>query len=234
MVEAAHRTTIRLNGADLEPDLSGALFWRARNTLIVADLHFEKGSALASRGQLLPPYDTRSTLKKLNEALHRTEAARVISLGDSFHDGDAGARLPNEDRAALIDLTNRVEWIWVAGNHDPEPPPDLGGTIVEEFTDGPLLFRHEASNRPSAGEVSGHFHPKATVKTRMSRVSARCFVSDGRRLILPSFGAFTGGLNVRDPAIEQHFPQGFNIWLLGRSGIHRFPKSATLGRSTKG
>jgi len=234
MVEAVPQTTIRLNGADLEPDLSGALFWRARNTLIVADLHFEKGSALASRGQLLPPYDTRSTLKKLTAVLRRTAAARVISLGDSFHDGDAGARLPAEDRAALIDVTNRVDWIWVAGNHDPEPPPDLGGAIVEEFTDGPLLFRHEATHRPASGEISGHFHPKATVKTRMQRVSARCFVSDGRRMILPSFGAFTGGLNVRDPAIERHFPHGFNIWLLGRTGIHRFPKSAAQGRSAKG
>lgn len=220
------QNAIRLNGADLFPDLSGALFWRDRHTLIVADLHFEKGSALAARGQLLPPYDTRVTLRRLAEVLQRTRAKRVISLGDSFHDVDAGARLSERDRKVLIDMTNRVDWIWVCGNHDPDPPADLGGTIVEEITDGPLLFRHEASARAAAGEISGHFHPKAIVKTRMRPVSARCFVSDGRRMILPSFGAFTGGLNVRDPAIDRHFPQGYNIWLLGRTGVHRFPKSA--------
>ena len=231
MTYTAQQSAIRLNGTDLVPDLSGALFWRDRNTLIVADLHFEKGSALASRGQLLPPYDTRTTLKRLTEVLRRTKAERVISLGDSFHDGDAGARLTAQDRAALVDITDGVDWVWVSGNHDPDPPADLGGAIVAELTDGPLLFRHEATDRPAAGEISGHFHPKATVKTRMRRVSARCFVSDGRRIILPSFGAFTGGLNVRDPAIDRHFPQGYNIWLLGRTGVHRFPKSAAEART---
>lgn len=226
MMRASPQTAIRLNGTDLVPDVSGALFWRDRRTLIVADLHFEKGSAFAARGQLLPPYDTRTTLKRLSEVLRRTKATRVISLGDSFHDIDAGARLPEPDRAALIAVTNRVEWVWVSGNHDPEPPADLGGVIVEELTDGPLHFRHEATERPVSGEISGHFHPKATVKTRMRSISARCFVSDGRRMILPSFGAYTGGLNVRDPAIDRHFPQGYNIWLLGRTGVHRFPRSA--------
>lgn len=220
------QTEIRLNGAALTPDHSGAVFWRDRNTLIVADLHFEKGSALAARGQLLPPYDTRTTLRRLNDVLSRTKAARVISLGDSFHDGDAGRRLHDEDRTALTEITNRVEWIWVTGNHDPDPPADLGGEIVTELTEGPLLFRHEAENRQASGEISGHYHPKATVKTRMRRISAPCFVSDGRRMILPSFGAFTGGLNVRDAAIEGHFPKGYNVWLLGQSGVHRFPRSA--------
>jgi DNA ligase-associated metallophosphoesterase len=231
MGHTVKQTSIRLNGAELFPDVSGALYWRDRLTLIVADLHLEKGSAFAARGQLLPPYDTRTTLKRLADVLRRTKATRVISLGDSFHDMEAGGRLPEQDRAALVAVTNCIDWVWVSGNHDPEPPADLGGMIVEDLTEGPLHFRHEATNRPVAGEISGHFHPKATVMTRMRAISARCFVSDGQRMILPSFGAFTGGLNVRDPAIDRHFPRGYDIWLLGRSGVHRFPKSAAQIRT---
>lgn len=219
--------TVRINGVALETDPLGVCLWRERRTLIVADLHFEKGSSLARRGHLLPPFDTRATLKTLERAIERHGPERVICLGDSFDDTGGASRLDRADRDHLGRLMADRDWIWITGNHDPDVPADLGGRIVPELVDGPLVFRHEATaNRITAGEISGHFHPKARIRTRARAISARCFVSDGRRLILPSFGAYTGGLAVTDPAITVLFPDGFNIWLLGRDRIHAFPGSA--------
>ncbi len=218
---------LRLNGADLLADRSGALFWPARKTLIVADLHLEKGSAFAERGQLLPPYDTAATLERLEDVVTRHRPERVIALGDSFHDKRAAARLAPRDGDRLRTLTAALDWTWVCGNHDPAPPEDWGGTAVDEVVAGPLQFRHEAeAGRPAAGEVSGHFHPKAAVRLRVKRVTGRCFVTDGRRLILPAFGAYAGGLDVLDPAIAGLLVRQFQVYLLGRDGLFPFPKSA--------
>ncbi|MCR9222139.1 MAG: ligase-associated DNA damage response endonuclease PdeM [Alphaproteobacteria bacterium] len=221
---------IALNGARLTAEPSGALYWPARETLVVADLHLEKGSSFARRGQLLPPYDSRTTLGLLADAITRRRPARVICLGDSFHDADAADRLCEEDRAAVRRLTAACdEWIWIAGNHDPAPPGDLGGRVVcDALTDGPLVFRHEALAQPAAGEVSGHYHPKAAVAQRGRRISARCFVEDGRRAILPAFGAYTGGLNVLDRAIAGLYADGFRAHLLGPRKVYSFPRSRLL------
>ncbi len=212
--------SITVNGAELEPDLSGALYWPARDTLIVADLHLEKGSGFAVRGVPLPPYDSLATLQALDAALRRRPAGRVICLGDSFHDGDAPARLGDEAADVLRGIMRGRDWVWIAGNHDPEPPDHWGGQVSADLVDGPLVFRHEAIAGPQPGEVSGHFHPKATVKTIIGkRVTGRCFVCDGTRLILPAFGAFTGGLNARDRAIAGLFPKGFQAHFLGQKKI---------------
>jgi len=218
---------LSVNGVRLLCDPSGALIWPERRTLVVADLHLEKGSAFAARGQLLPPYDTAASLARLAEAAGRHAAERVICLGDSFHDGKAAERLAPPDAATLRGLTARYDWTWICGNHDPAPPADWGGRVEHELVLGALVFRHEA--RPLvtvAGEVSGHFHPKAAVRLRAGRVSRPCFVSDGRRVILPAFGAYTGGLNVLDPAVAGLFPRGFQAHLLGREAIHAFPQTA--------
>ncbi len=218
---------IVLNGVSLIPLPSGALYWPERKTLAVADLHFEKGSAFARRGQLLPPYDTSATLHLLEKLVADLKPARVICLGDSFHDEHAASRMAEEDSDRIAALTARTEFVWIAGNHDPTPPRTLGGSVLDTLTDGALRFQHEAAPAPVAGEVSGHFHPKARIRTRARRISARCFISDGKRLILPSFGAFTGGLNVRDQAISRFFPKGYHVWLIGRDRVHKFPRSAT-------
>jgi DNA ligase-associated metallophosphoesterase len=217
---------LRVNGQSLVPDLSGALWWPARRTLVVADLHLEKGSSFAARGQFLPPYDTAATLRLLEEAVARLRPERLIALGDSFHDRAAAERVPPAERARVRAMTAALEWVWIAGNHDPEPPADWGGAVHAELPLESLVFRHEAEAQRPAGEVSGHFHPKASVRVRGRRVSARCFVTDGRRLILPSFGAYTGGLDVLDPAVSRLFPQGFTAHLLGRRKLVAYPAAA--------
>jgi len=232
--ETLHKSgRLVVNGVELQADVSGALVWPARRLAVVADLHFEKGTAFAARGQLLPPYDTAATLDKLEAAVARRGVERVICLGDSFHDVGAVQRLDPAQAARLKALTARLEWTWIAGNHDPTPPEDWGGTVAAEITLGALTFRHEAE--PDArggpqvhGEISGHFHPKAAVVVRGRRITAPCFVTDGRRLILPAFGAFTGGLSVLDPAIAGLFRKGFQATMLGRNGLFAFPRQALV------
>lgn len=210
-----------VNGARLEPDLSGGLFWPAESLLIVADLHFEKGSAYAARGVPLPPYDTPATLDDLAALIERHEPQTVVCLGDSFHDRRAGERLAEADVVRLKALRAGRDWIWIAGNHDPEPPARLGGRVLDEYRRGPLRLRHEPRPAPAPGEVAGHLHPKAAVRVRGRRMVRRCFVTDGLRLILPSFGAFTGGLDVLDTAFQRLFPGAFHAHMLGRASIHR-------------
>ena len=219
---------LTVNGAYLIADLSGALVWPEKRLAVVADLHFEKGSAFAARGQFLPPYDTAATLDKLERLLTRHPVEHLICLGDSFHDQEAAERLDPGQAERVRRLTGRLDWTWIAGNHDPSPPADLGGRICAEMTLGALTFRHEAEADAHGGEVSGHFHPKAAVRVRNKRVSAPCFVTDGRRLILPAFGAFTGGLNVLDPAIAGLLKPGFQVTLLGRDKVFSFPRSALV------
>ncbi|MEX2200216.1 MAG: ligase-associated DNA damage response endonuclease PdeM [Dongiaceae bacterium] len=230
---------ITINGAELEADPSGALWWPGRATLIVADLHFEKGSSYAPSGRLLPPYDTTETLTRLAAVVARLAPTRIVSLGDSLHDGDAVARIAPDDRARLAALMGKRDWIWIEGNHDPHPH-GLGGRVLAEWVEGPLSFRHAArvAAQPSgsrktpsnaAGEISGHYHPRAGVNWRGRTVTGRCFVHDGARLVLPAFGAYTGGLDVGDPAIRNLFPRGFRIDLIGRERLHRFDSRVLFG-----
>ncbi len=221
----APATPFSVNGAALTPDPAGALVWPAGRLVVVADLHLEKGSSYAARGKLLPPYDSRATLAALERVVETHRAEHVICLGDSFHDQNAAARLSAEELATIRRLTAARRWTWIAGNHDPDPPAALGGEVMTELTLGPLVFRHQAlADRPAPGELSGHFHPKATVATRSRRITARCFVTDGTRAILPSFGAYTGGLDVLDPAIAGLFRRAFTAHMLGREKIHAMPQ----------
>ena len=229
MSETLHRSgRLLVNGVALQADVTGALLWPERRLAVVADLHFEKATAFAVRGQLLPPYDTAATLDKLENVIARHRVQRVICLGDSFHDRAAAERLDPAQAARLKALTSRLEWTWIAGNHDPVPRDDWGGSVAEEITLGALTFRHEAAATARGGEVSGHYHPKASVAVRGRRITAPCFVTDGRRLILPAFGAFTGGLSVLDPAIAGLFRKGFQATLLGRNGLFAFPWQALV------
>jgi uncharacterized protein len=230
--QEARRGTVPIvvNGATLLAHASGAAIEPTTGTLIVADLHFEKGSGLARRGRLLPPYDTRATLVALAAAIQRWQPRRVVALGDSFHDRGAGERIVESDLGFLSTLMRGREWIWVRGNHDPHPPARCGGAIADEIRIGSLVLRHQPTGA-GAGEVCGHFHPKATVRLRAGRVvTGRCFVGDTRRLVLPSFGAYTGGLDVLDPALARLFPSRFSVVLIGRERLYRL-SSARLAES---
>ncbi len=212
---------VHLAGERLMLDPSGVLFWPAASLLVVSDLHLEKGTSYAGRGMLLPPFDTRVTLDRLALQLHAWKPRTVIALGDSFHDRAGAARLAPADAARITAMTAATEFVWVLGNHDPEPPEGLGGSAVTEYVVGPLAFRHQAIVAADA-EICGHHHPKALVPARGATVSRPCFVADGRRLMMPAFGAYTGGLDVRSPAIANLFPRGGRAFLLGRDRLFSF------------
>jgi uncharacterized protein len=212
---------IHLAGERLMLDPAGALFWPAIGLLAVSDLHLEKGSSYARHGQLLPPWDTHATLDRLIVLLRRYKPRTVLALGDSFHDADGSTRLPSGEVTRLRVMTEAHRFIWVQGNHDPTPPHGVGGEWMELFATGTLVFRHQAT--PGAqGEISGHHHPKAAVPARGGSVSRPCFVTDRHRLMMPAFGTYTGGLDVRDPAIARLFPRGGRVFLLGRERLFSF------------
>lgn len=212
---------IRLAGAALRALTCGGLWWADQRLLVLSDLHLEKASSYAARGQMLPPYDTRATLRRVERLVEALEPRRVISLGDSFHDRGARPRMAADDVARVRRLTDACEWVWIEGNHDPAPPADLGGHAAFELTIGPLTFRHVPTVGPAPGEVAGHLHPCARVMGRDGRsVRARCFVMDGERLVMPAYGALAGGLNVLDPAFASLFPQGFLAGVVGRENVY--------------
>jgi uncharacterized protein len=216
--------TISIAGITLVADLSGALFWEEQRLLVASDLHLEKGSSFAARGVLLPPYDTAATLGRLAAAIARYMPRMVIALGDSFHDGRAHGRLAPQDRDAITALQARRDWIWIAGNHDPALPSGLGGTRADEVAIGPITFRHEPTG--ARGEIAGHLHPKARVSTRGRSMERRCFASDGEHAIMPAFGAYAGGLNIRDAAFAKLFASSaFMAHLLGDKRLHTIAAS---------
>jgi DNA ligase-associated metallophosphoesterase len=216
--------TLDIAGVSFTADLSGALFWEDERLLVVSDLHLEKGSSFAARGVLLPPFDTVATLGRLAAAIARHDPCTVIALGDSFHDRDAHRRLASSDRDGVSALQTGRDWIWISGNHDPALPRDIGGTVADEVAIGPITFRHEPTG--AHGEIAGHLHPKARVTARGRSMERRCFASDGIRAVMPAFGAYAGGLSIRDEAFARIFPKnGFVAHLLGDHRVHAIAAS---------
>lgn len=209
-----------INGEIVMLRASGALWLEDVRTLIVADLHFEKGSAFASRGQMLPPFDTRETLRRLQLELMATEARVVVFLGDTLHDRKAGERIDDADRGHIEMLSASRTLIWICGNHDADGPQGLPGETVEEMSIGGLRLRHEPRGGLAAGEVAGHLHPCARVVGKGGSVRRRCFVTDGERVILPAFGAYAGGLNIRDVAFSGLFARAPLAVALGQTRAH--------------
>jgi DNA ligase-associated metallophosphoesterase len=210
-----------LCGEQLLCDLAGVLYWPEESLLVVSDLHLEKGASLAARGSLVPPYDTAATLAALAARIAWWKPARVISLGDNFHDGEASGRMPEIYRERLSGMMAGREWIWISGNHDPEPPSGLGGDCADEVSIGSLTFRHAPAPHFAVGEISGHLHPHARIVRRGKSVRRRCFATDGSRMVMPSFGAYTGGLNLRDRAFDGLFDEeGLHAHVIGRDRIY--------------
>lgn len=178
-----------------------ALFWPERQALLVADLHLEKASSYAMAGQFLPPYDSRATLEELARLARRCDAHAIYCLGDNFHDDGGEARLEPEAAALLRQLTASYDWHWIVGNHDPGIGAGWGGQLHDEMHINGIVLRHEADPADRTPELSGHFHPKYRQQVRGRLVSRRCFVRSAHKLILPAFGALTGGLDADDSAI---------------------------------
>jgi uncharacterized protein len=196
---------LAIAGVAMLADLSGALIWEEQRLLVVSDLHLEKGSSFASRGVLLPPYDTVATLSRLGAVIARHDPRMVIALGDSFHDRAAHERLTRSNRDTLAALQARRDWIWISGNHDPAL--------------GPIHFRHEPTG--AFGEIAGHLHPKARIATRGRAMERRCFATDGERAVMPAFGAYVGGLSIRDAAFGKIFSSlDFMAHVLGDVRMH--------------
>ncbi len=202
-------------GAALVALGSGALHWPARGLLCVSDLHLCKAERMARRGgPALPPYETQETLTRLEADIEATGAACVVCLGDSFDDLAAAESLGEAERLRLARLQAGRRWVWIEGNHDPGPL-DLGGSHLQELVEGPLTFRHIAAKDAGAGEVSGHYHPKA----RLAAVRRPAFLLDGRRLILPAFGTYTGGLRCNEPALRALMQEDAVAILTGRRPV---------------
>jgi DNA ligase-associated metallophosphoesterase len=225
---AGNAVELRLGDALVAATPEGALWIAEAKTLVVSDLHLEKGSAFAVRGQMLPPHDTHAALMKLAALTERLNPDIVISLGDSFHDGGGPARMAARDRDLLQSMIARCDWIWVEGNHDGRSPETLGGAVRDSLHVGALVLRHEPSCAAAPGEIAGHLHPRARVSGRGRSVRRRCFATDGARLVMPAFGAFTGGLNILDQAFEPIFPAGALALVLGRDRVHPAPQERLL------
>jgi DNA ligase-associated metallophosphoesterase len=212
---------VMVAGAAFVGDPAGALYWPAQGLLAVADLHLEKGSSFAARGVLLPPYDTAATLARLARLIAHYAPRLVVALGDSFHDRAGHSRIADADRATLRALQRGREWIWIAGNHDPDPSAGIGGSFCEAFPSDPVVFRHAPRSSACDGEIAGHLHPVARVVQRGRTTSRRCFAGDGRRLVMPAFGAYAGGLNVRDRAFADVFGTlSFTAHMLGERRLY--------------
>ena len=224
---------VSLSGVSAALRSSGALFLQDERILVAGDLHLEKGSSYAARGQLLPPYDTRATLDKLDVEIALTQPRTVVLLGDSFHDARAVARLAPEDAQRIATLGRGRSIVWVTGNHDDEGlkafGPALPGEVADEVRTGGLLLRHEPLSGHRPGEVSGHLHPCAKIVQAGRSVRRRCFLTDGSRLILPAFGAYAGGLNACDSAFAGLFDRPPLAAVLGQDRVHPIAHATLCG-----
>jgi len=214
------------SGHELMALPQGALYWPARGALLVADLHLEKASWFARLGQMLPPYDSIATLADLTALAAATEAREIWCLGDSFHDRDGCNRLPQQARELLTELTAATRWTWITGNHDPGFADHCGGDIVSEAEVDGLILRHEADPEEARPELSGHFHPKLRITHRGRKVARRCFVATERKLILPAFGALTGGLDASHPEIVRAVGLKAEALIPVADRLLRFPLAA--------
>lgn len=216
---------ISFGGEELMLDPAGVLIIKSINALIVSDLHLEKGSSFARRGQFVPPYDTIATLNRLTVLIDKYNPSMIVSLGDSFHDDEASHRLGDDVLNLLQAMTHERQMIWITGNHDPSGPSHLPGKCFEELVIGKITLRHIAERTYNGHEISGHFHPCAKIQVRGKNIRRACFACDGTRMIMPSFGVLTGGLNLADRAFTGLFHHALlHAYMQGKDRV--FPVSA--------
>lgn len=200
MVPFSFAPSFQFNGEEMRLAGDRALFWPRENALLVADLHLEKASFFAKHGQMLPPYDSRETLGRIADALLATGARRVFCLGDNFHDSAGMLRLEPHAAGMLAALTRATDWVWITGNHDTDAV-HAAGTLADELEVAGVILRHRTKRGETRPELSGHYHPKLMITAGRRRIVRPCAVVSESRLILPAFGALTGGMDAADPAI---------------------------------
>ena len=215
------------HGHHLQPLPCGGLWWAGVRTLLVADLHLEKASFFARHGQFLPPYDSQETALRLARRVEDTDAARVICLGDSFHDAHGAAGFAGEALDILQRVAARTEWVWITGNHDDAAHFPFGHALAEMVLAG-VMLRHEAMPHDPAPEISGHFHPRLRVRHKGRNISRRCFLASERKIIMPAFGALTGGLDARSPAIHEAIHGAVTALVPSGGQLLRFPVEPLL------
>jgi uncharacterized protein len=204
--DIARLPSLRLGALEVRLHGAGAAFIPSQNMLIVADLHLEKATAYAARGQMLPPHDTLETLARLGRLVEEIRPERLVLLGDSFHSPVEAIGHEGTAHQALTALGMKTELLWIAGNHDPVPPLPLPGRHISDLKLGNLILRH-APDKDSTLEMVGHLHPVGCLTTRAGRQRRKCFLVSQTRLLLPAFGALTGGLSVTAPEIARWFPE---------------------------
>ena len=206
------------------PTREGALYWISEKTLLVADLHLGQGRSLASRGSLIPPYDTQATLLSLKRLVERFAPRRIISLGDSFHDDRQAKLLEDKEKILLEALMKGREWLWITGNHDPEKQKSISGEVAASFEIGGLTLMHHPLEEAleEKGFISGHLHPAASLIRSGRRVKCKCYALNSWQMVLPGFGSYTGGLDIAKPAFKamRQCPE-FTVWMIGARGVYR-------------
>jgi uncharacterized protein len=208
---------ISFGGHDFVLHPAGALLWPARSMVIIADLHLEKGSHYARRGYFLPPYDSRETLQRLLDLCAAADFRRLLVLGDGFHDSRGYDRLGMEEKEMFGRLRG-YGLLWIKGNHDRDFVPP-GVSVFDSHTEDDIAFRHQAGEN-EGGEISGHYHPKVEIAYKGGFVSSRCFIEDGRRLILPAFGAYAGGLTINSKPLTALFPGGSRCYAVNGNKVY--------------
>lgn len=198
----------------------GVLFWLEKEIAIVSDLHLEKGSSYASSGQYIPPYDSEETLLKLLDILNNYKVRKVILLGDTFHDKDAFLRMTPKVRFLFEDFTKKYEVIFILGNHENKIKIE-GIKFHQEYIVDNIHFLHEAIQK-NINQISGHFHPVASIKVSSKKITSKCLIHSNNHIILPSFGEFTGGLNINDPVLKPFISGDYNIYFLTKKSIYKF------------
>ncbi len=227
-ITAAETAGFMLGRLAIVPDVSGALWLPEERTLVVADLHLEKGSAYAARGVMLPPYDSTATLAALAAVVLRLQPTRVIALGDSFHDRDAESRIAPQSLSALRLIQQGRDWLWITGNHDPAISRAMGGDSADSLTLAGVTLRHEPAPAETGPEIAGHLHPAAKVRMRGRAIRRRCFALSAKRCIMPAMGAYAGGLNLRDTAFRPLFRDGLSAHLIGDGRLFRIDSRLLL------
>ena len=204
-------------------DKSGSIFLENLKTLIFSDLHLGKSLSFADHGNLIPPFDLDETLLNLKNIIERYKPKRLISLGDSFHENKSIQKMKRKYVYIINNLLRKVDITWIEGNHDSNLlfKDKIQGNFKNFYKLKNFKFVHSKSliDEVNLFEFSGHYHPKITLKFNGVNYSYKCFILTDNFCILPSFGTYTGGLDIKSNALQKILPINKQIIILGNNKI---------------